>query len=212
MIVSKKFALIAFLVGSLHGISVAGDAGVGYALVSTNGVGLGYAKSVGNDFALRGQINALPKTSYTGNVGDFGSNSSLNVDALWRSAQLVGDWYPSSTGFRLSAGLVVNRNKITLAGKGDVNGIAATVNSEIKMHKGAAPYIGIGYSTRPKDASGWGFVFDLGVMRQDPKATLTATGVGITAADIAKQTDKVNEAIRKLRNYPVVGIGVSYAF
>jgi hypothetical protein len=210
----KKFALAAFLLGVLQGISSAGEVGVGYGMVSTNGMGLGYAKSIGNNFALRGQINALPKINYSGGVGDFGGNSALVVDASWRSFQLVGDWYPSDTGIRLSAGLVVNKNKIHVSGKGEVNGVSANVDSVIDMAQsgGVSPYIGIGYSTRPINSSGWGLVFDLGVMRQNPKASLIASGAGITAADVTAQAEKINQALRKLRNYPVVGIGLGYAF
>ncbi len=213
MTFTKKITLAVLMLAALQGATIAGESGTVYSMLSTNGVGLGYAKSIDKDFALRGQINALPKTSYSGNVGDFGSNSSLKVDASWRSVQLLADWYPTASGLRLSAGAMANRNKITIAGAGTINGVAATVNSEIKMCCASlAPYVGIGYSTRPKDASGWGLVIDVGIVRQDPKATLTTTTPGVTAADIAVQKQKIDDAIKRLRNYPVIGIGVSYAF
>jgi hypothetical protein len=69
----------------------------------------------------------------------------------------------------------------------------------------------VGYSTKPKDAKGFGFVFDLGLMFQNPKSTLTATG-GATQADIDAQNAKVQEAIDKLKIFPVFGIGLSYSF
>lgn len=213
MTFSKKIALIALTLGAIQAGAIAGQNGTLYSLVSTNGVGLGYAKSVNKDVAIRGQFNLLPKTSYSGNVGDFGTNSTVNVDAVWKSVQLVGDWYPSANGFRISGGVIYNKNKITVAGQGDVNGKTATVNAEIEMCcRGLAPYIGIGYSTRPKDAKGLGFIMDLGVMLQDPKSKLSATGAGITAADIAAQNAKVTDAIKKLKYFPVVGVGISYAF
>lgn len=190
----------------------AGDNGTIYTQIGTNGVGIGYAASVAPDWAVRGQINALPKTSFSGDVGDFGSTSQMTIDINWSSVQLVGDWYPGDGGFRLSGGLVLNNNKITIAGTGNVNNKPATVNAEIKMSDTVAPYVGIGYSTRPKAAKGFGFNYDLGVMFQNPKSTLTATGAGVTQADIDAQNAKVQEAIDKLKVSPVLGIGVSYAF
>ena len=86
------------------------------------------------------------------------------------------------------------------------------MNAEVKMSDGVAPYLGIGYSTRPKAAKGFGFNYDVGVMFQNPKSTLTATGAGVTQADIDAQNAKVQDAINKLKVMPVLAIGVSYSF
>lgn len=190
----------------------AGDTGTVYTQLGTNGIGIGYAASVRDDWAVRGQINALPKQSFSGDVGDFGSTSKLTIDINWSSVQLVGDWYPGDGGFRLTGGLVLNNNKIHMAGTGDVNGTTANVDAEIKMSDAPAPYVGIGYATRPKAAKGLGFNVDLGAMFQSPKSTLNATGGGVTQADIDAQNAKVQDAINKLKVMPVFGIGVSYAF
>ena len=107
---------------------------------------------------------------------------------------------------------VFNNNKINLSGNGNVNGKPAAINGEIKMSDSLAPYLGLGYSTRPAAAKGFGFNFDLGVMFQNPKSTLTATGAGVTQADIDAQNLKVQEAIDKLKVMPVLALGVSYAF
>jgi hypothetical protein len=209
---SKKVASIAIVVGALPGLAMAGEMGTVYTQIGLNGLGIGYSKSVSPDWAVRGQYNALPKQSYSGNVGDFGSASTVTVDINWSSVQLLGDWYPGQGGFRLSGGAVFNNNKITLAGTGTVNNVPnQTVNGEIKMSDGLTPYLGIGYSTRPKDAMGLGFIFDLGAMFQNPKSTLTATG-GATQADIDAQNAKVQDAINNLKVMPAFSIGISYSF
>lgn len=192
-------------------VTRAGDAGTVYTQLGINGLGLGYAASVTPDWAVRGQVNWLPKQSYTGNVGDFGSGANLTIDLTWSSFQLVGDWYPGDGGFRLSGGVVFNDNKITLAGTGSVNGTAGTVNGEIKLSQDPAPYLGLGYSIRPQRAKGWGFNMDVGVMFQNPKASLSATG-GPSAADVAAQRAKMQDAIDQLKVMPVLALGVSYAF
>jgi hypothetical protein len=212
MKLTNKFAQIALALAALPVAAVAGDMGTIYTQIGSNGLGLGYAKSVSQDWAVRGQYNALPKTSFSGDVGDFGAGNTLVVDIAWSSVQLLGDWYPGDGGFRVSGGVVFNSNKITLAGVGTVNNVPnQTVNAEIKMSDALAPYVGIGYSTRPKDAKGFGFTYDLGLMFQNPKSTLTASG-GATQADIDAQNAKVQDAIDKLKIMPAFSIGVSYSF
>lgn len=211
MKIVKKITQIALVLSALPMAALAGDAGVIYTQLSTNGLGLGYAKSIGDDFAVRGQLNKYDY-SYSGDVGDFGAGSSLDVKLKLSSVQVLGDWYPTAGGWRLSGGLVFNDNKVTLAGVGNVNGKPATVAGEVKLSNSVSPYLGVGYATRPKDAKGFGFNFDLGVMFQDPTVSLTASGVGVTQADIDAQKQKVVDAVDQLKNMPVLGVGISYAF
>lgn len=191
--------------------AAAGEHGTIYTQGSTNGVGVGYARSVDKNFAIRGQLNGLNKT-YTDNVGDFGPSSALNAEIKMRSVQLIGDWYPAADSWRISGGLILNNNKISLTGKGLVNGIPANVSGEIKPSDVISPYLGIGYSTRPRSAKGFGFNFDFGVMRQQPSVSLSAIGVGITQSDIDAQKRSMQNAADKFKVMPVLGLGVSYAF
>lgn len=212
MKLSKKIiTLLALVLGTLPVAALAGDSGTIYTQLSSNGLGLGYAASVSKDWAMRGQFNSY-KYSFSGDVGDFGAGSALTVDLKMESVPILADWYPSDGGFRLSGGVVFNNNKITVAGTGQVNNKPATVNAEIKMSDTVSPYIGLGYSSRPKDAKGFGFVFDLGVMVQTPKATLSATGAGVVQSDIDAQQVKMQESVDKLKNMPVLGLGISYSF
>jgi hypothetical protein len=214
MKLSKKIVQIALVLSALPVVATAGDAGSIYLMGSLNGLGLGYAASVSKDFAVRGQYNTF-KQSFSGNVGDFGAGSRLTVDLNLSSFQVMGDWYPGDGGFRLTGGVVANDNKIDITGTNASvgTGTGATVTSQIKLSKSPAPYIGLGYSTRPKDAKGFGFMFDLGAMIQDPDVTLTATGgVGVTAAQIEAQRVKVQEAVNNLKVMPVIGLGISYSF
>lgn len=208
---SKKITHLALVLGALPVAAWAGEYGTVYTQIGTNGLGIGYAASVAPNWAARGQFNSF-KQSFSGNVGDFGSGSTLTVDINFNSVPLLADWYPGDGGFRLSGGVVFNNNKITIAGTGATVGTAtnATVNAEIKMSDSISPYVGIGYATRPKDAKGFGFNYDLGVMFQNPKVTMTATGA--TQADIDAQVVKVQDAMNNLKTMPVFGIGFSYSF
>lgn len=208
---NSKIFILAFTLSLSPLAATAGDSGAVYGQVGTNGLGLGYAASVDDDWAVRGQVNAY-KMSFSGNVGDFGANAKLTADIKLQSILLLADWYPTASGLRLSGGGVVNSNKVTLTGTGQVAGKVATVKGELKMSDSLSPYLGVGYSNRPKDANGLGFNFDLGVMFQSPKASLSATGTGITQADIDTQLKKMQVAADKLKRFPVFGLGVSYAF
>lgn len=211
MKITQKIIQLALVLSAVPMAAMAGDSGTVYTQISSNGLGLGYAKSVGDNFAVRGQINRYSQ-SFSGNVGDFGPTSVLNLKLSLNSVQVLGDWYPIASGLRLSGGLVFNNNKITIAGTGNVNNKPATVNGEVKLSDSVSPYLGVGYSTRPKDAKGFGFNFDLGVMFQNPSVSLTATGTGVTQADIDAQKVKIQDAVDKLKNMPVIGLGISYAF
>ncbi|MFY8043996.1 MAG: hypothetical protein ACOVOD_13825 [Rhodoferax sp.] len=208
---SKKLTLVALVLGaSMPVAAFAGDAGTVYTQIGTAGLGIGYGASVAKDWAVRGQINALPSQSYSGSVGDFGSGSNLDIKLDWNSVNLVGDWYPSDGGFRVTGGVILNNSKVTISGTGQVNGTTSTVNSEIKLSDGVSPYLGIGYGTRPKDSKGFGFNFDLGVAFNNPTVSLTAQSA--SASDIAAQKKKVEDAISALKTFPVFGIGISYSF
>lgn len=208
---AKKITHIALVLGALPVAALAADYGTVYTQIGTNGLGIGYAASVAPNWAARGQFNSF-KQSFSGDIGDFGSGSSLTVDINFSSVPLLADWYPGDGGFRVSGGVVFNNNKITMAGNGNVNNKPATINAEIKMSDSISPYVGIGYATRPKDAKGFGFNYDLGVMFQNPKVSMTATGAGVTQADIDAQVAKVQDAMNNLKTMPVFGIGFSYSF
>lgn len=208
---SRKLLPIVAMLGSLPFTAQAGDAGTLYGQVSTNGLGLGYAVSVKDDWAIRGQFNSF-KQGFSGDVGDFGSNATITADINLQSVQVLADWYPTSAGFRLSAGLVVNNNKVSVSGKGKVDGVDAVFSGELKLSDSISPYVGLGFATRPKDAKGLGFNFDLGVLFQSPKVSLTATGAGITQTNVDNQLKVMQDAADKLKVFPVIGLGLSYAF
>ena len=129
---------VAFALSTVS-VAMAGSKGTVYLQPNTNGMGVGYAMSVSNDWALRGQYNFF-KRGYSGDVGDFGSGATLNTRLKLSSLQLLADWYPTDSGFRLTGGLVFNRNRITVAGRGYVNGVASqSVNAEVRLSRSVSP-------------------------------------------------------------------------
>lgn len=210
MTISPKKSCLALIVAALPLGAIAGDMGTVFTQVGTNGVGLGYAASVDEDWAVRGVLSGYNQT-FTGDIGDFGPGSNLNVKLDLSSAQIVADWYPMGDGFRVSGGAVFNNNKISISGVGQVDGVATTVNAEVKMSDGISPYLGVGYSSKPKYAKGFGVTFDLGVMFQNPKATIVQQA-NLTATNVANETAELQNAMNKLKNMPVFAVGISYSF
>lgn len=210
MRIAKQLSTLALALGTLPLAALAGDNGTVYTQLSTNGLGIGYATSVAPNWAVRGQYNTLPKQKFSGDVGDFGAGSTLTVEVDWNSVMVVGDWYPAGDGFRVTGGALANNNKITVTGTGTVGSTAgATVNAEVKMSDGLTPYLGIGYGTKPKMDKGFGFNMDLGIMFQNPKAKLTSSAA---ASETAAEERQMQDAVDKLKYFPVLSFGISYSF
>jgi hypothetical protein len=164
------------------------------------------------------------------NYNYSGSTNSVNYDygLKLQNFSMLLDYYPFANGFRLSGGLVINKNRITANGRpygggyytlngntypvADVGSLTGRVDFNT-----AAPYLGFGYATR---ARGFGFMADLGVLFQGaPHTTLMYSGCEATALtcaavanDVAAEQGSLNSDVRDFRFYPVAKVGVSYTF
>jgi hypothetical protein len=213
IIFGSFLALAAIPLTSLAAMPDMSNSGTIYTQISNNGLGIGYAKEINHEFSVRGQYNGSSTMSVSNlSTQSFGASATIKTDLSLSSLELLGDWYPTNNGFRVTTGVVFNNNKINVAGTGAKVGEAPnkTVNVEIKMSKSPSPYLGIGYSTRAADRAGFGFIVDLGVMAQDPSVSVTSTGV--SQADINKATSEIQTELDKLKMFPVFAIGVSYSF
>jgi hypothetical protein len=134
---------------------------------------------------------------------------------------------------RLTGGLVVQSNQFNGTGtpsgaSGQINlggtnynaSDVGTLSSEGSFSNSVAPYLGIGFGTPL--SPGVGFNLDAGVMfAGSPTVRLRANNISplIPAAqqqqirnDLAKQESQTNKDIGSFNVYPVISIGVSYAF
>jgi hypothetical protein len=194
-----------------------------YAGVSTLGVNLGYKYGLSETIGFRVGINRF----------DFGRTITENGveykgDLKLNSVELLADWHPFGNGFALTGGALVNNNKfsgraaqndtITIDGRvyEGIDGVNPQAHVTGRLGKGLTPYLGLGYTVNPVAAKGFGFNFGLGVVFQKPDANLTVSGVadpdGTLEADRRSAERKLKSDLNKLRNYPVVSIGISYAF
>lgn len=151
-------------------------------------------------------------------------------------AALLLDWHPFAGGFRVSTGLAVSALDLSLEananGEYEIGDHTYTGNPHLKAdvdYAPVAPYFGIGWG-RAFDASGWSMTFELGVLLLgDPSVTLDASGRvsspdvnGGASIDVGTSTEFQQDLERERQNleddiddftfYPVLNLGVSYAF
>ena len=193
------------------------------AKASTLGIGFEVSRSFGDAFALRGVVNGYR----------FGLNEDAN-DVEYKgklklvSVGLIGDWHPMDNGYRVSAGLLVNRSKLridaqpnaqTFVFQGTTFNAAdvGTANGEAHFDS-LAPYLGIGFGGAFGSESQFGVSLDLGVMFQgEPRFNLDVTcGAEVAPRQCAQLTNDIEEErqqfekdTKKLSLYPMLSLGIT---
>jgi hypothetical protein len=188
---------------------------------------LGYRASVGFGFTpLFGVRLAAHTGSYSRDLHK--ESIAYNGKLKLRNYEGLIDFYAPAGGFRLTAGVVGNSDKIDLASKPGqtitVNGVpypsdaVGSVTGDVKFNK-TSPYAGIGFGHKPSGGRGFGLTFDLGVLYQgSPKLAVQAhpTNPALVPpkfyADLEAERAKTENDIRNYKYYPVVGIGFSFGF
>jgi hypothetical protein len=188
-----------------------------YTQIGTEGIGLGAGAALSEAFGVRAEVNY-------GRLNDDFSAGDIDYEAKikLRGAGLYGDWFPTPSSFRLTAGASFNNSRIDATG---TSSSTLTINGRRYSAAGEAvigtiewptvmPYLGVGFGHGPR-ARGWGFFADLGFLIGKPKTTLTATPgllAQVPPADLERERRELQDKADDYRLYPVVKIGVSYAF
>ena len=156
---------------------------------------------------------------------DYDSKLKLN------SVAALADLYPfEKSGFHLTAGFLINSNKLTAHGKPNINGNQQTftlngtdypvtdvgnLDGKVTFSK-TSPYLGIGFGKPAGGGSMVQFLFDLGVVFQGkPKLSLSRSGgIASTVIDdaVSAQRDKTQSDVNKFQYYPVISFGIAYHF
>ncbi len=171
------------------------------------------------------------------NTVGFGYNYSsqgidYNASLSPTNIHLLGDYFPFGGGLRMTGGFIFQNNRFSGSAKSNasnqinINGTnynasqIGTVETSGSFSNSVAPYLGIGFGTPINE--GFGFNVDLGVMfAGSPTVSLAANNVSPSIpisiqnqlrSDLAAQQQKTNADIRSFNLYPVLSIGVSYAF
>jgi len=163
---------------------------------------------------------------FSDNKGDYKGKLKLS------NLQAIANWHPFASSFHVSAGAFFSNNKVALSAKaknGAFYGIGdndyassqiTSVDGTVELIKGAAPYLGLGWSKTPSK-TGFGFYCKLGVVfMNSPNTKLAAhyapgapaSVISQAEADLRKDEKKANDDLNFVRYYPVVEIGLMYRF
>ncbi len=182
---------------------------------------LGYGVEVGfqapnSSVAMRVGVNQFKKS-----INESSSGLNYTGDLKLSSFGFLADWHVFNGATHLTAGLMINGNKLDLAatatgGSYTINGNTysaaqvGTLTTTVEFNK-TAPYLGFGWSGQPKN-TGLFFSSDFGIMFQgSPKATITTTGSGGAAMTSDAQA-QLNDDLKDFKYYPVISVGIGYAF
>ena len=201
--------------------------------IGTLGAGLDYVHAFWPGWHVRLGFDALSLNENQDSSGTI-YNGNLNLSTI----HTLIDWYPMGTGLRLTAGLVLNNNTISLSAVPDgsnsngnytdytLNGNTYTsnqiggINATVGFQK-LAPYFGVGYGN-PLAAHGrLGMTADLGVLYQgNANENLTVTcASGLDAgtcsqiqSDAAAQRSADQSNLSRFGFYPVLSVSLYYLF
>lgn len=199
-----------------------------------------YAK--GGTFGLGGGIGYGITDTLTARLGYTALNYDVDIetddvdyDAEVKvgGAELLVDWHPFNGSFRLTAGMISNRNKIDVDAKlnqpitvngqeydaGDLGSLSGTAD-----FKSTAPYFGIGWGNVAGKTGNFHFVADIGVVFQgspDVKLNGACTAAAQSAhpaecaelpSHIQAEEDELNDEVSDYKHWPVISFGLGYRF
>ncbi len=211
---SKRIAVLAaLLLGPLAAAATEVYGGAG-----TTGGELGLAQALGASASFRLEVDALRySTSFTTSGIDYDARFNATNAGIYLDGFVYAD-------VRISAGALVGSRKMhgTATGIGSTisfNGVPYPVspgdalNFEAKFPT-VTPYLGVGYGHHDA-AQGLHFYADAGVAYGRPKVTLSPTASlieKVNPTDLLAEQSSVQDKADRYRAYPVLKIGVVYAF
>ena len=196
------------------------------ARVSTLGYGLEASVPVFQDrLNVRAGINTF-NYDYEDDSNDGGQDLTYSGELKLQSIPLLLDWHPFKGSFRLSTGILFNSNEINATATCEAascefgDGIfdsdtLGTTNLHVDLG-GTQPYLGLGFGNAVSSDGRFSFAFDLGVVFQDVKVTITPSDS--CQADpncrdeAAREEANLNEDVEDFDLYPVISLGLSYKF
>ena len=211
--IARAAALTAALVSNAH-------AGEAYGALGIPGVMGGYAHTLNDRVALRADYASL------GSHKKDGDREGINYKGKLKLARigLFADYFPGSSGFRLTGGVTVNDmslklrsnmpagSAITIGGQGYIATGNEYLNADVKIPK-VTPYLGIGWGHHRREA-GWGFIADVGVSIGKAKLDVDTNlaSYGVQQSDIDREVEDLRDDVAKVRVIPQLSVGMSYRF
>jgi len=161
------------------------------------------------------------------------------LDMNFGATMLLLDWYVFNGTFHVTAGMVKNDSKVKLSGT--ITGATVTFDGQsydvsqdfidpgmsgtVTLGGDYEPYLGIGWGRKAGDEPGFALSLELGVLLLSPSVDLTAPRLdpngpaangGKTQAELNAEVDAAeataNDDLSNLEAWPVISLGLNYAF
>lgn len=187
--------------------------------------------SVSADFdeevVLDETINGVPNNTAT---------IDATMDVNFGAVALLLDWYVFDGTFHISGGMIKNDSKIDLLGTIRDNNVTfngttynvgddfedASIRGTVSAGESFEPYLGIGWGRKADDDPGLSLSVEIGVVLMSPSVDLQGPTVSsdnpnnISQADLDADVDaaeqEANDDLSDLEMWPVLSIGLNYAF
>lgn len=225
---SKMLAKAILLAGFCTPLLAHAEFGI-YAQAGTLGAGGGVGYGISDMLTAR--------VGYTAYSLDRDINTSdVDYEGKFKlgGAQALLDWHPFASTFRVTGGLIFNRNKIDVDAK--LNQSTVTINDTVYStsdigslngtvkFKSTVPYLGIGWGNVAGKDGNFHFIADIGVEFQgSPDVKLhggcttaflasNPTECAQLASDIQAEEKDLNDKVSDYKWWPVLNIGVAYRF
>ncbi len=185
--------------------------------LSTLGWGLGFAVPVSDSIDARVGFNLFNRT-YKVSTAITNGNINYTGNLKLESYDLLADWHPFHGITHLTAGFLYNNNQAVLTSSGQYTVNGTTYSGTIPLtatvtFKKFAPYLGFGWSGQAKN-TGFSFKTDFGILFQGPPSSSVTSSDPVVQQSgvLAVPQTALNYELRNYRYYPVVSIGIGYAF
>ncbi|MFL6621626.1 MAG: hypothetical protein ACJ8KA_04225 [Sulfurifustis sp.] len=155
------------------------------------------------------------------------SDVKYRIAADLKSTALLLDWHPFAGGFRVSAGVLDNKNAFhlrgqptggtfTIGGATFTSAEIGTLSGDVRFDKKTAPYVGLGWGNAA--TKGFGASLEIGAMfHGKPQVELRSQG-GTLSSDpsvqsaLREEEQDAESDLESLKAYPVISLGLSYGF
>jgi hypothetical protein len=181
------------------------SAGIG---MSTLGPTIEGSYRLGERFSLRGLIGAFEfDYSESADGGEFKGDLSS------RGGGMLIDFYPTSTGFRITGGALYTDYRVNARSGGyEIGGITSNILLDIEQDRNVNPIAGIGWDFGRADrrivfSTDVGAIFGSGfsLSATDPSGTFSQAQIDDEVSDIRKDLDD-------LKIIPFIKVGVVFHF
>ena len=172
---------------------------------STLGAGIGLAMPVTENLSAR---LSLSRFNYASQITTSTAKHDYDVKLLNLAA--LADWHVFNGITHLTGGVIYNNNQFDVVSTPTALVGTGTVLTTVTFNK-IAPYLGFGWSGR---ASKTGFTFrsDIGVMFQGAGTSAVTTTGSAQALDKDAVKKDIDAELAKYKIYPVISVGIAYAF